>query len=200
MLTSTNGTDLLAAFVIALVGALPLQRDASDATPVSAPKSAYEIAFTAIEGGPLPLSSFEGKVVLVVNTASFCGFTRQYRGLQQLWADYRDRGLIVLGVPSNDFGNQEPGTAEQIKDFCEGAYGVTFPLTDKVAVRGPSAHPFYVWARAELGAAKAPRWNFHKYLVGRDGQLLTAFGSNVEPGSKRLRAAVEAALKSGTGS
>ena len=157
-------------------------------------ETAHRFSFEAIAGGPLALSDYAGKAVLVVNTASFCGFTRQYEGLQRLWERYRDRGLVVLGVPSNDFGGQEPGSAAEIKAFCEVTYGIDFPMTSKVEVKGPSAHPFYRWAGAELGA---PRWNFHKYLVGPDGGLRAAFGTRVEPDDESLGAAIEAALPGG---
>jgi glutathione peroxidase len=167
------------------------------AGPAPAPAragSAHDFAFVSIEGDPLPLSAFRGKAVLVVNTASFCGFTPQYQALAALWRRYRDRGLVVLGVPSNDFGQQEPGSAQEIKRFCETTYGVDFPLTDKVAVSGAAAHPFYRWALAELGAAAAPRWNFHKYLVSPDGRLVGWFPTRTAPDAPELLQAVEAAL------
>ncbi len=116
--------------------------------------SAFEFSFTAIEGGPLPLKKFEGKALLIVNTASFCGYTPQYTGLQNLWQRYRDRGLVVIGVPSNDFGAQEPGSATEIKQFCEVNYAIDFPLAEKVVVKGEQAHPFYRWAQDVLGPAR----------------------------------------------
>lgn len=152
--------------------------------------------FEAIEGGKLPLGKWQGKVLLVVNTASFCGYTRQYEGLQTLWQRYEKRGLVVIGVPSNDFGAQEPKSESEIADFCQGAFGITFPLTSKEAVLGPQAHPFYRWARETLGAANAPRWNFHKYLVGRDGKLIAGYGAGVEPLSPALIKAIETAIGS----
>ena len=164
-------------------------------SPVLAgPASAFEHEFEAIEGGKLPLAQWRGKVLLVVNTASFCGFTPQYEGLQKLWERYEAKGLVVIGVPSNDFGEQEPKAESEILGFCKGAFGVTFPLTTKQAVKGPQAHPFYLWARETLGASRAPRWNFHKYLVGRDGEPIAGYGSNVEPLSPELTKAIEAAL------
>ncbi len=156
--------------------------------------TAHDFAFSAIEGGALPLKTFEGKLVLVVNTASRCGFTHQYAGLQTLWQDYRDRGLVVLGVPSNDFGAQEPGSESEIKTFCEVNFAVDFPMTGKVSVKGDAAHPFYRWAAAALGPAAEPRWNFHKYLIGRDGALLAWFATASAPGSDEVRQAIEAAL------
>jgi len=156
--------------------------------------SAFDFGFTSIDGKPLPLSAYKGKVVLVVNTASFCGFTQQYKGLQALYEAYEAEGLVVVGVPSNDFGGQEPGSAGEIKDFCEGAFGITFPLTEKTVVSGSAPHPFYAWARDTLGPKSAPGWNFHKYLVGRDGRLVRAFFSGVAPDAKDLIAAVEQEL------
>ena len=167
---------------------------ATTALADDAGRSAHSFAFTSIDGDPLPLSQFQGQAVLLVNTASRCGFTRQYGELQSVWQRYRDSGLVVLGVPSNDFGGQEPGTEAEIKDFCEVNFAVDFPLTAKTAVRGADAHPFYVWAAGELGAAAAPRWNFHKYLIGRDGRLVGWFATATAPTSERVLAAIEAAL------
>lgn len=159
--------------------------------------SAYVFSFTAIDGRPLPLESFRGKAVMVVNTASFCGFTPQYQQLQTLWRTYRDRGFVLLGAPSNDFGGQEPGTTQEIKEFCEVNYKIDFPLTEKVAVTGDAAHPFYRWAAAELGVIAKPRWNFHKYLIDADGRLVDWFSSVTEPTAARVVRAVEAALPPG---
>ena len=158
-------------------------------------QTAHDFTFTTIDGEPYPLERFEGQVVLVVNTASFCGFTNQYEGLQALWDDYRDRGFTVVGVPSNDFGAQEPGSPEEIKKFCEVNFGITFPLMEKTRVRGPDAHPFYAWIEQTQGIRAAPQWNFHKYLIGPDGQVLAWFPSRVTPTSADVRGAVEAALE-----
>ena len=160
----------------------------------TSPKSAHNFGFKSIEGGNLPLSTFSGKAVLIVNTASFCGFTSQYTDLQDLWKRYKNRGLIVLGVPSDDFGGQEPGTEVEIKTFCEVNFDVDFPLTEKVRVKGKLAHPFYKWAAAELGIAAKPRWNFHKYLISPDGHLVDWFSTPTSPVSTRVIKAVEAAL------
>ena len=157
--------------------------------------NAYQFSFQSIEGEPMPLSKFEGKVLLVVNTASQCGFTSQYSGLVELWKKYKDEGLVVLAVPSNDFGGQEPGTANEIKTFCEVTFGVDFPMTEKVSVAGSDPHPFYQWAKAELGARAKPRWNFHKYVVGRDGELIDWFSSITSPNSSRLTKSIERALR-----
>lgn len=161
---------------------------------MAADRSAHDFGFLSIEGEPLPLSSFAGKAVLVVNTASQCGFTGQYADLQSIWRRYRDRGLVVLGVPSNDFGGQEPGTETQIKKFCEVNYDIDFPLTEKTQVKGPDAHPFYLWAAAEFGAKAKPRWNFHKYLVAPDGRLVDWFSTVTAPTSDRLVKAIERVL------
>ena len=157
-------------------------------------KTAYDFSFTSIGGEPLPLSVFKDKAVLVVNTASQCGLTPQYDGLEALWASYRDKGLVVLGVPSNDFGAQEPGSEDQIKSFCETRFAVDFPMTAKNVVKGDGAHPFYQWAKDELGEEAEPKWNFHKILIGRDGRPVAGFGSRTEPGDPALKAAIEAAL------
>ena len=153
--------------------------------------SAHDFSFASIEGRDLPLAQFAGKTVLIVNTASFCGFTHQYADLQAVWETYRDRGLVVLGVPSNDFGAQEPGNASEIKEFCEVNFAVDFPLADKAKVRGAGAHPFYRWARNELGDAASPKWNFHKYLVAPDGRLVAWFPSSANPTSSKVKASIE---------
>ena len=157
-------------------------------------RSAHDFAFTSIEGRPLPLADFRGKVVLVVNTASQCGFTRQYADLQAVWEGYRERGLVVLGVPSNDFGGQEPGTEEEIKTFCEVNFDVDFPMTSKVHVKGDDIHPFYEWAAGQVGMAGVPRWNFHKYLIGPDGRLADWFSTPTAPTSGKVTRAIEAQL------
>lgn len=167
---------------------------ASDNTPTTA----WDFSFHTLTGHkPLPLSSFKGKVLLVVNTASKCGFTPQYAGLEKLYLKYKDRGFVVLGVPSNDFGGQEPGTDTEIGKFCQINYGVTFPMTSKEVVSGKEAAPFYQWAKKEAGFGSAPKWNFHKYLIGRNGELITYFYSTTSPDSARLEKAIEKALEEG---
>ena len=169
------------------------------ALPASAADS-HRFSFTSIDGEALPLSSFAGKAVLLVNTASRCGFTPQYDDLQAVWERYRERGLVVLGVPSNDFGGQEPGSEAEIKQFCEVNFAVDFPMTAKTRVRGAEAHPFYRWAAEELGAAAAPKWNFHKYLIAPDGRLVGWFPTRTEPTAEEVTQAIEAALSAeGTG-
>ena len=157
-------------------------------------ENAYAFSFSSIEGQPLPLDAYRGKAVLVVNTASFCGFTRQYADLQAVWTRYRDRGLVVLGVPSNDFGNQEPGSDAEIKQFCEVNFDVDFPLAAKVHVSGEQAHPFYRWAAEEAGAGSVPRWNFHKYLVSPEGELAASFSTMTPPTAEAVTRAIEANL------
>lgn len=156
--------------------------------------TAFDHEFVAIDGAPMPLAAFRGRVLLAVNVASFCGFTRQYAGLQALWRAYEDKGLVVLGIPSNDFGAQEPGSNAEIASFCQGAFDVTFPLTEKQTVKGAAAHPFYRWARTALGTAGEPHWNFHKILIGRDGRAVAGYPSSVDPQSPTLVRAIEAAL------
>lgn len=157
-------------------------------------KNAHDFAFEAIEGGPLPMSQFKGKAVLVVNTASFCGFTPQYEGLEAIYKEYRGKGLVVLGVPANNFGGQEPGTNEEIKKFCTANYDVDFPLASKVSVKGDDAHPFYKWAAEVLGADKAPKWNFHKYLIDTKGELVASFPTKVVPDAPEIKAAIDRAI------
>jgi glutathione peroxidase len=156
--------------------------------------TAYDFSFRSIDGGPLPLTNFKGKALLVVNVASQCGLTPQYSGLEALWTANRDKGLVILGVPANDFGAQEPGTEDEIKTFCETRFAVDFPMTAKEHVIGPDAHPLYKWVETELGDAAAPKWNFHKYLFGRDGTIAGTFGSRTPPDAPELAAAIKDAL------
>jgi len=157
--------------------------------------TAHDFTFTSIEGKPLPLSEFAGKTVLLVNTASACGLTPQYEGLQKLWDAKSQDGLVVLGVPSNDFGAQEPGSEAEVQSFCQVRYGVTFPLTSKNPVTGKDAHPLYKWIAEQTGDAGLPKWNFHKYLIGKDGSLLGTFGSMTAPDALELTSAIDTALK-----
>ncbi len=151
--------------------------------------TAYAFSFKGLDGGDIRLANHAGKPILIVNTASLCGYTPQYAGLQELWTRYRDKGLMIIGVPSNDFGGQEPGTAADIVETANHEYGVTFPLAAKAGVKGPGLHPFYKWAAAER-PLDTPRWNFHKYLVGRDGHFAAAFSSEIEPTDARVIAAI----------
>ena len=159
--------------------------------------TAHDLSFvTLAAGAPLPLKDFAGKAVLVVNVASACGLTPHYAGLQALYEANKDKGLVVLGVPCNDFGAQESGTEEQIAAFCDTRYRVTFPMTGKVEITGrANRHPFYAWLAAEAGEDALPRWNFHKVLVGKDGALAGVFGSRTEPNAPEVVEAVAEALK-----
>jgi glutathione peroxidase len=152
---------------------------------------AYEYNFTTLKGEPYPLSALAGRPLVVVNTASKCGFTPQYKGLEALWRAHKEAGLVVIGVPSNDFAGQEPGSAEEISSFCELNYGVDFPMMEKVHVKGPEAHPFFKWAAKEGGFLAGPKWNFFKYLVAKDGSLSTWFSSVASPDSQKFVKAVE---------
>ena len=148
---------------------------------------------TLLDEEPVSLCDYRGQVVLVVNTASFCGFTPQYKGLEALYRRYKDQGLVVLGFPSNDFGAQEPGSAKQIKDFCDSTYSVKFPMFSKTVVSGNAASPFYKALSQKTGSA--PGWNFHKYLIDRQGRQVFSYGSRTEPEDRRLVAQIETLLK-----
>jgi glutathione peroxidase len=157
--------------------------------------SAYDYSFNTLMGKEkLPLSSYKGDVIMVVNTASKCGFTPQYAALEKLYNTYKAQGFVIIGVPSNDFGKQEPGSSQEIADFCKINYGVTFPMTAKEDVRGKHRHPFYRWAKKELGFGAGPKWNFHKYLINRRGELIDYFNSTTAPDAKRVINAIEKAL------
>ena len=161
---------------------------------VSAVSSAWDFSFTDITGKQMPLASYEGQVLLVVNTASRCGFTPQYDALQTLCQTYKDKGLVVVGVPSDDFGGQELSSEAEVKAFCEVNFNIDFPLTAITAVKGGEAHPFYQWAGQQMGMMAKPKWNFHKYLIGRDGQIADWFSSVTAPDSAKIKTAVETAL------
>lgn len=165
-------------------------------TPVAAdaPVNWDSRSLTTIHGDPLPDDAVRGRVVLMVNTASRCAFTPQYEGLEEISDKYTGLGLTVLGVPSNDFGGQEPGTNEEIAQFCSATYGVSFPMLEKTKVTGGDAHPLYRWARDAGGRAAVPAWNFHKILIGRDGRFVAGFPSFTSPTSGQVTAAIERAL------
>ncbi len=156
--------------------------------------TAHDFSFTSLAGDPLPLSNFDGKAVLVVNTASRCGLTPQYEGLETLYTQYKDKGLVVLGVPCNQFAGQEPGTEAEIGAFCATNFKVDFPLTAKTDVKDATRHPFYAWAQDALGDGAVPVWNFHKILIGPKGEAIAAFGPRTEPLDPAITAAVEAAV------
>ena len=177
--------------VLIMIALFPVSKNKSLAADVD---NAYSFTFKSIDDAPLPLSKYKGKVILVVNTASRCGFTSQYNKMQKLWEKYKDSGLIVLGVPSNNFGNQEPGSEKQIKEFCEVNFQINFPMTSKVDVKGTNAHPFYSWASTKMGIMSVPRWNFHKYLISTEGKLVDWFSSTTSPMSSKVIEAIEQQL------
>lgn len=147
---------------------------------------AYDFNFISIDGKPLKLSNFKEKLIVVINVASQCGFTKQYRDMQNIWEKYSNKGVIIIGVPSNDFGNQEPGTNQEIKNFCESKFGITFPMTEKVNVVGNNAHPFYIWAKKSYGQSSIPKWNFHKIIIGKNGKVEKTFTSLTNPSSDKF--------------
>lgn len=159
-------------------------------------QTAYDFTFKKLVGGqPLSLRDFRGNVILIVNTASKCGFTKQYEGLEKLYQRFKDQGLVIIGVPSNDFGKQEPASNKDIANFCRINFGVSFPMAAKESVSGKSAHPFYLWAHRVLGFGTAPKWNFHKYLIDREGHLVDYFHSTTAPDAPRLVHSVETLLQ-----
>ena len=155
---------------------------------------AYDFSFDGIDGNKINLSEFKNKVIVVVNVASRCGYTPQYNDLQKLWSDYKNKDLIVIGVPTNSF-KQEPGSNEEIKDFCETTFGVNFPMTEKITVIGKNAHPFYTWAKNNHGIGAIPKWNFHKIIIGKNGKILETFASFTKPSSKKFIEVIETEIK-----
>jgi glutathione peroxidase len=178
--------------ILALAGALAL----ACGLPCVSGEPRIDQVVTSLSGTEVDLSSFRGKAMLIVNTASRCGYTKQYAGLQELYETYGDRGFVVVGFPSNDFGRQEPGSAEEIATFCRRNYGVTFPMMGKVATKGPSQSPVYETLTRETGESirGEVRWNFTKFLVDPEGRVVARFEPAVEPMSEELRKAVEAVL------
>ena len=154
-------------------------------------KLAYDFNFQNLDGNALKLDQFKSKVIIVVNVASQCGFTKQYEDMQNVWEKYQDVGVIMLGVPSNDFGKQEPGTNQEIKNFCESKFGITFPMTEKVSVKGEKAHPFYIWAKKNHGSSAVPKWNFHKIIINKSGKIAETFSSTTNPSSDKFKKAIE---------
>lgn len=184
---------MMAAAVLAmaaLAGAAPALAEKGKPAAAATAKSAYDFSFDGLTGGTIPLSAYKGKVVLVVNTASKCGFTPQYEGLQKLYDARKAQDFIIIGVPSGDFAGQELTSSKEIAEFCKLNYGVTFPMATKQHVVGKAAHPFYAWALASLGPAAEPKWNFHKILIGKDGKVVAAFGSRTAPESAEIAAAI----------
>ena len=152
--------------------------------------NAYDYEFKSIDGDKIKLSDYKGKVIVVVNVASRCGYTPQYEGLQSLWSNYKNKDLIVLGVPTNNF-RQEPGSNKEIKDFCESNFGITFPMTEKISVIGSNSHPFYKWAKEDYGIGAIPKWNFHKIIIGKEGKIVDTFSSITKPSSKKFLKVIE---------
>ena len=157
-------------------------------------KLAYDFEFNDIEGNIIKLSDYKNKVIVVVNVASRCGFTNQYNGLQKLWVDYKDKDVVVLGVPTNDF-KQEPGSNNEIRKFCETNFNVNFPMTEKVSVIGEKSHPFYKWAKNNHGKNAIPKWNFHKIIIGKDGKVADTFESITKPSSNKFIKFIENKIK-----
>ena len=155
---------------------------------------AYEYEFNGIDGNNIKLEDFKDKVIVIVNVASRCGYTPQYEDLQVLWSNYKERNLVVIGVPTNNF-KQEPGSNKQIKDFCETNFGINFPMTEKINVIGSDAHPFYKWAKQNYGIGAIPKWNFHKIIIGKNGKVADTFASFTKPSSKKFLKLIEKEVK-----
>jgi glutathione peroxidase len=206
MQTATRSMSIFLGFGLLVATATAWSGQPGDGAKPSAPAAAKPAPVDAcilshtmkdIDGKDQPLEQYRGKVILVVNVASKCGYTRQYAGLETLYKTYKDKGLVILGFPANDFGGQEPGTDAEIKSFCTGKYNVTFPMFSKIAVTGANAHPLYKQLAAQPGLAGGePKWNFNKYLCDRDGKVVEHFESGVKPDSDELKKKIEAMLES----
>ena len=157
-------------------------------------KLVYDFEFNSIDGNKIKLSNFKDKVLVIVNVASRCGYTPQYEDLQLLWSNYKNKNLIVIGVPTNNF-KQEPGNNREIKDFCETNFGINFPMTEKTNVIGKDAHPFYKWAKKNHGIAAIPKWNFHKIVIGKNGKVVDTFASFTKPTSGKFLNLIEKEIK-----
>ena len=157
-------------------------------------KTFFDFKINSINGEELDLSSFKGKTILLVNVASKCGFTKQYDDLQNLYDNFKDKGLIVIGIPTNQFGGQEPGSEKEIKNFCETNFNITFPMTSKYEVKGANAHPIYIWAKDTFGKSTVPKWNFHKILINKDGKIEDTFASFTGPLSNKVVKKIEQIL------
>ena len=157
-------------------------------------KTLFDFKINSINGGELDLSSFKGKTILLVNVASKCGFTNQYDDLQKLYDDFKEKGLIVIGIPTNQFGGQEPGSEKEIKNFCETNFNITFPMTSKYEVKGDNAHPIYIWAKDSFGKSTVPKWNFHKILINKNGKIEDTFASFTGPLSNKVVKKIEQIL------
>ena len=155
---------------------------------------AYDYSFNSIDGNTINLSDYRDKIIVIVNVASRCGYTPQYEDLQKLWVNYKDMGLVVIGVPTNNF-KQEPGSNKEIKDFCETNFGIDFLMTEKIDVLGKDAHPFYKWAKKNHGISAIPKWNFHKIIIGKNGKVLETFASFTKPSSNKFIKTIEGEIK-----
>jgi len=155
---------------------------------------AKDFSFKSVDGNDINLADFNKKVIVIVNVASRCGFTNQYEGLQTIWTEYKDKDLVIIGVPSNNF-RQEPGTNKEIKDFCETTFGIDFPITEKINVIGKDAHPFFKWAKKNYGSGAVPKWNFHKIIIGKNGKVVETFASITKPSSKKFISTIEKEIK-----
>jgi glutathione peroxidase len=155
---------------------------------------ATNFVFKSIDGNIININEYKGKVLIIVNVASRCGFTNQYEDLQKLWTTYKNKGLVVIGVPSDNF-RQEPGSNKEIKDFCETTFGIDFPITEKVNVVGDNAHSFFLWAKKNYGSGAIPKWNFHKIIIGRNGEVANTFASITNPTSNKFISTIEKELK-----
>ena len=157
-------------------------------------KTLYDFKINLINGDEINLSNFTGRPLLIVNVASKCGFTNQYSDLQKLYELYKNRGLIVFGIPSNQFGGQEPGSETEIKNFCETNFNITFPMSSKYDVKGVNAHPIYLWAKETYGKSTVPKWNFHKILINKEGKVVDTFASFTNPTAKKVIKEIEKIL------
>ena len=158
-------------------------------------KLIYDFKIDSINGETIDFSEFKGKAILIVNVASKCGFTKQYEDLQSLWDIYKNKGLVVVGFPSNQFGGQEPGTSSEIKNFCETNFNINFPMTKKIDVKGDNIEPIYKWAKSNYGKSAIPKWNFHKILLNKEGKVQTTYASFINPKSKKILSEIEKLLK-----
>ena len=154
----------------------------------------FDLNIKDIQGKMINFSKYKDKTILLVNVASKCGFTKQYSGLQALYEKYKDKGLVIIGIPSNQFGGQEPGSNKEIKDFCEINFNITFPITDKVDVKGKNAHSIYLWAKENYGNSTVPKWNFHKILINKNGKIQNTYNSFIKPMSKKIIKEIELIL------
>ena len=157
-------------------------------------KLVYDFSFNSIDGNSIKLDEYKNQIIVVVNVASRCGYTPQYEDLQKLWTNYKKMGLVVIGVPTNNF-KQEPGSNEEIKNFCETSFGIDFPMTKKMDVIGKDAHPFFKWAKKNHGISAIPKWNFHKIIIGKDGKVMDTFASFTKPSSSKFIKIIEEEIK-----